>query len=78
MLIKPIAKLGNSQCMPLDKTMLGLLEADANGFLKICFEGRKMIVEAVSREDYDRHVLKVADEVMETHAGIFKKLADHG
>ena len=78
MLVKPIAKLGNSQCMPLDKTMLSLLEADSNSVLKITFEGRRMIVEAISKEEYEKHALKVADEVMEKHAGLFKRLADHG
>lgn len=75
MLTKTLKKVGNSQAIFLDKTLLGLIGAHDETVFKISIEGTKIVLEPVSTEQFKDEALKVAKQVMKAHAPTLKKLA---
>lgn len=76
MLTKVIAALGNSSCLPLDQPLLKLLGADRGSVVKITFEGQKMIVQAMTREEQEAMVAESGEKMSKKFAKMFKKLAE--
>jgi antitoxin component of MazEF toxin-antitoxin module len=76
MVTKTLTKVGNSQAMFLDKTVLGLVDAGTDTIFKITIEGRKIVLEPISPQDLQAHTMKLAREVMDTQSPVLKKLAE--
>jgi antitoxin component of MazEF toxin-antitoxin module len=75
MLTKTITALGNSNCIPLDKTMSEQLGVGRGDAVRIIFEGQRMIVEPLSKEELNQMVLKAGRRVAKKHKGLLKRLA---
>lgn len=76
MLTKKLTKVGNSHAMYLGKDVLSMVDAEPDTVFKITVEGRKIVLEPVSKQELHEHTLKVAREIMKTHDSVFKKLAE--
>lgn len=76
MLAKPLTKIGNSQCVVLDKSVLALVGAeDPDTVFKVTVEGNKIVLEVMSQDERDKLVMKAAGEQMKIHSKVLKKLA---
>lgn len=75
MLTKGLKKVGNSQAIFLDKTLLGLVGAHEDTVFKITVEGAKIVLEPVSQDEFKDEAMNVARRVMKAHAPTLKKLA---
>ncbi len=75
MLTKSLKKVGNSQAIFLDKTLLGLVGAQDDTIFKITIEGSKLIFEPVTEKELKQETLNTAKRVMKTHSPTLKKLA---
>lgn len=74
-LTKGLKKVGNSQAIFLDKTLLGLVGAQEDTVFKISIEGSKIVLEPMTKKEFKEEVMTVAKRVMKTHAPTLKKLA---
>ena len=75
MLTKALKKVGNSQAIFLDKTLLGLIGAQDDTIFKITIEGSKVILEPITAKEIKEEAMNVAKRVMKTHSATLKKLA---
>jgi antitoxin component of MazEF toxin-antitoxin module len=75
MLTKTLKKVGNSQAIFLDKTLLGLVGAQEDTIFKITIEGSRIVLEPITQKDFNDEALKVVKSVMKTHTPTLKKLA---
>ncbi len=75
MLTKALKKVGNSQAIFLDKTLLGLIGAQDDTVFKISIEGSKLIFEPVTAKELKEETMNIAKRVMKTHSQTLKKLA---
>jgi antitoxin component of MazEF toxin-antitoxin module len=75
MLTKGLKKVGNSQAIFLDKTLLGLVGAQEDTIFKISIDGLKIVLEPMAQNDFKDEAMSVAKRVMKTHAPTLKKLA---
>lgn len=75
MLTKGLKKVGNSQAIFLDKTLLGLVGAKEDTIFKISIEGAKIVLEPMTQKEFKEEAMSVAKRVMKTHAPTLKKLA---
>lgn len=75
MLTKGLKKVGNSQAIFLDKTLLGLIGAKEDTIFKISIEGTKIVLEPMTQNEFKEEAMSVAKRVMKTHASTLKKLA---
>lgn len=75
MLTKALKKVGNSQAIFLDKTLLGLIGAGDDTIFKISIEGSKLIFEPITAKEMKQETMNIAKRVMKTHAPTLKKLA---
>jgi antitoxin component of MazEF toxin-antitoxin module len=75
MIAKKLTKVGNTQAMVLDKTLLSLVDADTESTFKISIEGKKIVLEAMSQKEVDRLALEASDKVRKSQKNVFKKLA---
>lgn len=75
MLTRALKKVGNSQAIFLDKTLLGLIDAQEDTTFKVTVEGSKLILEPVTQDEIRNEALTVAKRVMKTHSPTLKKLA---
>ena len=75
MLTKALKKVGNSQAIFLDKTLLGLIGAQDDTIFKISIEGSKVILEPITSKEIKEEAMNVAKRVMKTHSATLKKLA---
>lgn len=76
MLTKTLSKIGNSQALFLDKTILSLAGAGVDTLFKITVEGHRIVLEPVSKQELHEHTMKLAREVMDVQAPVLKKLAE--
>lgn len=74
-LTKSLKKVGNSQAIFLDKTLLGLIGAEEDSIFKITVEGSRLVLEPIGRDAFNEEAIKAAKAVMKTHAPTLKKLA---
>ena len=75
MIAKKLTKVGNTQAVVLDKTLLGLVDADTESTFKVSVEGKKIVLEPMSQKELDRLALVASDRIRRTHKNVFKKLA---
>ena len=75
MLTKALKKVGNSQAIFLDKTLLGLVGAHEDSIFKISIEGSKIVLEPMTHKEFKEEAMNVAKRVMKTHSPTLKKLA---
>ena len=75
MITKQLKKVGNSQAVFLDKTLLSLIEANTETVFKITVEGKKLVLEPVDSRVVHDYAMKTAREVMKTQKAVLRKLA---
>lgn len=75
MIAKKLTKVGNTQAVVLDKTLLSLVDADVESIFKISIDGKKIVLEAMSQKEVDRLALEASDRIRRTQKNVFKKLA---
>lgn len=75
MLTKTLKKVGNSQAVFLDKTLLGLVGAKEDTIFKISVEGTRIVLEPITKQEFKEEALSVAKQMMKAHAPTLKKLA---
>lgn len=75
MIAKKLTKVGNTQAVVLDKTLLSLVDADIESTFKISVDGKKIVLEAMTQKEVDRMALEASDKVRKVQKNVFKKLA---
>lgn len=75
MIAKKLTKVGNTQAVVLDKTLLSLVDADAESTFKISVDGKRIVLEPLSKKEVDRLALEASNKVRRTQKNVFKKLA---
>jgi len=75
MIAKKLTKVGNTQAVVLDRTLLSLVDADTESTFKISVEGKRIVLEAMSAKEVDRLALEASDKIRRTQKNVFKKLA---
>ena len=75
MIAKKLSKVGNSQGILLDKTLLQLVNANAESTFKISVEGHKIVLEPISQKEIDKLAIDASAKIRETQKNVFKKLA---
>ncbi len=75
MIAKKLTKVGNTQAVVLDKTLLSLVDASAESTFKISIEDKKIILEPMTQKEIDRLALDSSDKIRATQKNVFKKLA---
>ncbi len=75
MIAKKLTKVGNTQAVVLDKTLLSLVNASAESTFKISIEDKKIILEPMTQKEVDRLALDSSDKIRATQKNVFKKLA---
>lgn len=75
MIAKKLTKVGNTQAVILDKTLLSLVDADTESTFKISIDGKKIVLEAMTQKEVDRMALEASDKIRKVQKSVFKKLA---
>ena len=75
MLTRALKKVGNSQAIFLDKTLLGLVGAHEETVFKVTVDGNRLVLEPLSAKEFNDEAMTVARRVMKKHAPTLKKLA---
>jgi antitoxin component of MazEF toxin-antitoxin module len=75
MIAKKLTKVGNTQAVVLDKTLLSLVDADTESTFKISVDGKKIVLEAMTQREVDRMALEASDKIRKAQKNVFKKLA---
>ena len=75
MIAKKLTKVGNTQAVVLDKTLLSLVDADSDSTFKVSIDGKKIVLELMSQKELDRLALEASDKIRRTQKNVFKKLA---
>ncbi len=76
MIAKKLTRVGNTQAVVLDKTLLGLVDADSDSTFKVSVEGKKIVLELMSQKEVDRLALEASDKIRRKQKNVFKKLAE--
>ena len=75
MITKTISKQGNSQCLPLDRALLGLVGLEVGSKVHIHVSGRSIVITpaegAVQSEQFDSSLSSINDK----YADLLKRLA---
>ena len=75
MIAKKLTKVGNTQAVVLDKTLLSLVDADTESTFKISIEDKRIILEPMTQKEIDRLSIEHSDKIRKTQKNVFKKLA---
>jgi antitoxin component of MazEF toxin-antitoxin module len=75
LIAKKLTKVGNTQAVVLDKTLLSLVDADSDSTFKVSIDGKKIVLELMSQKEVDRLALEASDKIRRTQQNVFKKLA---
>lgn len=75
MIAKKLTKVGNTQAVILDKTMLALVDADIESTFKVSIEDKKIVLEVISQKEVNRLALEASDKIRKIQKNVFKKLA---
>ncbi|HEX4792411.1 MAG TPA: hypothetical protein VH370_01385 [Humisphaera sp.] len=76
MKIKHLTRQGNSLAVIIDRPILDLLDIDEKTPLKLSVDGRKILLEPLSKQEITRRVGKAADKIERRLGGMFKRLAE--
>lgn len=75
MIAKKLTKVGNTQALVLDKTLLGLVDADTESTFKVSVDGKKIVLEVMTQKEVDRMASEASDRIRKLQKNTFKKLA---
>lgn len=75
MIAKKLTRVGNTQAVVLDKTLLQLVDADVDSTFKVSIDGKKIILEPMNQKEVDRLALEASDKIRKIQKNVFKKLA---
>lgn len=75
MIAKKLTKVGNTQAVILDKTLLSLVDADTESTFKVSIEGNKIVLEPMTQSQIDKMSLEASEKIRKTQKNVFKKLA---
>ena len=75
MVVKKLTRQGNSSALIIDRAIMDLLDIDSDTPLKITVEGRKLIVEPLSKEERAAKFAKVMEKTGRRNAELFRRLA---
>ncbi len=75
MIAKKLTKVGNTQAVVLDKTLLSLVDADTESIFRISVDGKKIVLEAMTQKEVDRMAIEASDKIRKVQKNVFKKLA---
>ena len=75
-MIKTLSRVGNSQALILDKTVLELIGVDAGGEVELHIEGGKLIVSAAHDERRRKQIEAVSQQLIKRFAKTYKRLAE--
>ena len=73
---KRLVKHGNSLALIIDRRTLDLLHIDAETFLDIQVDGKRLVVTPVHGDDRRKKLLKALENVNSRHGRALKKLAE--
>lgn len=76
MIAKKLTKVGNTQAVVLDKTLLSLVDANAESTFRLSIEGKKIILEPMTQKEVDKIALEASDKIRKKQKNVFKKLAE--
>ncbi len=75
MIAKKLTKVGNTQAMVIDKTLLSLVDADNESTFRVSVEGKRIVLEPLSQKEVDRLALDASDKIRKVQKNVFAKLA---
>jgi len=75
LIAKKLTKVGNTQAVVLDKTLLSLVDADSDSTFKVSIEGKKIVLELMSPKEVEKLALEASDKIRRTQQNVFKKLS---
>lgn len=75
MKIKHLTRQGNSFAVIIDRPILDMLDIDEKTPLKLTAEGRKLVLEPLSKKEIEQRFHAAADKVEKRFGGVFKRLA---
>ena len=75
MYVKKLTRQGNSAALIVDRSLMELLDIDADTPLKLTVEGRRLIVEPLAEEERAGKFKKVMEKTGRKNAELFRRLA---
>ncbi|MDR0480472.1 MAG: hypothetical protein LBG66_01145, partial [Gallionellaceae bacterium] len=60
MVVKKLTKVGNTQAVVLDRTLLSLVDADSDSTFKISIDEGKIVLEPMRQEEVDPFALEAS------------------
>ena len=75
MIVKKLTRSGNSAALVIDRTLMRLMDIDADTELKITVQGRKMTVEPLTPDDRSTRLRKSLQKTGRKNAELFRRLA---
>ena len=76
MVVKKLTKVGNTQAVVLDRTLLSLVDADSDSTFKISIDDGKIVLEPMNQKDVDQFALEASNVIRKKQESVFKKLAE--
>ncbi len=74
-MVKNLTRLGNSSALIFDKTLMELMDIDADTPLKLSVENRRLIVQPLSEAERKAHVRGVSRKLIKQNAELYRRLA---
>ena len=75
MIVKKLTRQGNSSALIVDRALMDLLDIDGETPLKMTVEGRKLIVEPLSKEERAARFKQITEKTGRRNADLFRRLA---
>lgn len=75
MIHKRLIKQGNSTCLVIERPLRELLDIDTETDLKVSVEGRRLIVEPMTKEERNALFKKALAETKREYGAALKRLA---
>jgi antitoxin component of MazEF toxin-antitoxin module len=75
MIVKKLTRLGNSSALVVDRTLMELMDIDADTPLKVTVEGRRMTVEPLDEKERAARFEEVMKKTGKTNAELFRRLS---
>jgi antitoxin MazE len=75
MIVKKLTRLGNSSALVVDRTLMQLMDIDADTPLKVTVEGRRMTVEPLDEKERAARFEKVMKKTGKKNAELFRRLS---
>jgi antitoxin component of MazEF toxin-antitoxin module len=74
-MVKNLTRLGNSSALIFDRTLMELMEIDANTPLKLTVENRRLIVEPMSESEQKAQTSTISKKLLKQNAELYRRLA---